>query len=626
MKMAAWVTVEATGATKVLAYSFLLDESVESFLWACECFKDAFRVAPAVIFTDSDLAMKAAIAAAFADAKHLLCVWHLSKNMFTHIKAACGNNTALWKRMVSAWWLITKQTDASSRATFDAEWAALAAMLSESTVTGKSMESARAWLDKMAEERERWAYRWTWRLFTMGIHSTQRIESLHSHIMGYLRASTLLVHLLEKLELHSTTVESRALTRDHRLIAYEESAAKANHPFLNALKELIHPFPLSLVKAQLVQSSYFNVASTAEGIYTVSHMSAGAGTSQPDVVADGDDADVGVDSSSFYSGSRTCTLGPAGWSCSCQFTICYGLPCRHILRICEVKQIEVPSLVQLCSPRWRYRNPEQVRHQVEALRLRNPAPRSAPAQTLSRDDRFGLLISACRAVAELGAADATLYNLAREGVDALVARLRSGSAPERRGGGPAPLDVVAERGLEQCRGCWEFGHRKSSSRCPRYKMPPLPKPDALARGPAVTLVPRRLAPRRGRGAVDSDDEEEMEEEAEEDDSHENVCHGCSSTGELFCCASCRHAYCSDCLPLAARFGLERDDWRCPVCTGTYNGGAVGNPQTGRRQACGKERARKRGPGDPTRAAGKAIKRAKYAGAKNKSGAAPKRFR
>ena len=212
--MAAWVTVGPTGATKVLAYSFLLDETVESFMWACECFKDAFRVVPAVIFTDSDMAMKAAIASAFPGAKHLLCVWHLSKNMFTHIKAACGNNDALWKRMVSAWWLITKQTDASSRAAFDAEWAALAAMLSESTVKGKSMEAARAWLDKMAEERERWAYRWTWRLFTMGIHSTQRIESLHSHIMGYLRASTLLVDLLVKLELHSATVDSRTLTRD----------------------------------------------------------------------------------------------------------------------------------------------------------------------------------------------------------------------------------------------------------------------------------------------------------------------------------------------------------------------------------------------------------------------------
>ena len=108
--MAAWVTVDGTGATKALAYSFLLDETDASHQWSYECFKDAFRVPPAVIFTDSDPAMKVTIAAVFPTANHLLCVWHLSKNMFTHIKAACGNDGALWKRMLSAWWCIVKQS------------------------------------------------------------------------------------------------------------------------------------------------------------------------------------------------------------------------------------------------------------------------------------------------------------------------------------------------------------------------------------------------------------------------------------------------------------------------------------------------------------------------------------
>lgn len=34
-------------------------------------------------------------------------------------------------------------------------------MLDRSTVTGKTMVSARVWLAKMAEQREMWAYRWT---------------------------------------------------------------------------------------------------------------------------------------------------------------------------------------------------------------------------------------------------------------------------------------------------------------------------------------------------------------------------------------------------------------------------------------------------------------------------------
>ena len=157
---------------------------------------------------------------------------------------------------------------------------------------------------------------------------------------------------------------------------------------------------------------------------------------------------------------------------------------------------------------------------------------------------------------------------------------------------------------------------QEQQQCPRYGKSPLPKPDYLARAPAVTLVPRL---RRGAAQASSSDEEEEMEEEEEEDSHEDVCHGCSSTGELFCCAECPHAYCDDCLPLASRTGgIDRNDWRCPVCTGLYSGGAVGNPQTGRKQACGKARARKRGRADPTPSAGRAIKHATYANAKTKS--------
>ena len=229
LKMAAWVTVDGTGATKALAYTFILDETDQSFIWAAECFKDAFRVPPAVIFTDSDPAMKVAIRSVFPTAKHLLCVWHLSKNFFMHIKAACGSNDALWKRMLSAWWLIVKQSDESSQQTFATDWARLTAMLRESSIAGKTMESALTWMAKMADEKERWAYRWTWGCLTMGIHSTQRIESLHSHIMGYLRASTLLVDLVPKLELYSMVQQCRAAPRRVTTATSAWSRAQERH-------------------------------------------------------------------------------------------------------------------------------------------------------------------------------------------------------------------------------------------------------------------------------------------------------------------------------------------------------------------------------------------------------------
>jgi len=629
--MAAYVTVDPKGATRALAYSFLRDETDDSFIWACECFKDAFRVPPAVMFTDSDPAMKVASAAVFPSAKHLLCVWHLSKNMFTHIKVACGSDDALWKRMLSAWWLTVKQSDESSRETFDAEWARLTAMLDESSVTGKAMDSARAWLAKMAAEKERWAYRWTWQCLTLGIHSTQRIESLHAHVMGYLRASTLLVDLVPKLELFGATVASRAETRDLRHIRLEQSAAKANaHPFIDALAATIHPYALMLVKGQWAQAGYYRIEATEEaGVFRVVRIASMAGAASLDVEADGDDADVGLDSVSFASPPRLTSIG----RCSCQFPTCYGLPCRHILRLCDVKQLAVPA--QLCSPRWRFQSPETVRLLVEELRRRQPS-RTAPLLSLTRDDRWALLMQACRPLADLAASDATLYGCARDGLDRLVAQLRSRegqaapAAAARRVRGaaaaaPAEAELPAGR-LEQCRKCWAFGHRQSNRSCPRRNLSALPKPLDEARAPAVPVRRRRVSIQW------SDSEEEAaaedkaadEEAVEEEDTHENVCHECSETGELICCSTCRHAYHGDCLVLDQR-PIGDGDWSCPVCTGVSSGRAIGNPQTGRAQACGKARARKRGRSEATPAAGRAAKRATYARGKL-AGTVPKRMR
>jgi hypothetical protein len=43
-------------------------------------------------------------------------------------------------------------------------------MLSSTTVTGKSLDTASKWLDKMAASREQWAFRWMWQHLTMGVH------------------------------------------------------------------------------------------------------------------------------------------------------------------------------------------------------------------------------------------------------------------------------------------------------------------------------------------------------------------------------------------------------------------------------------------------------------------------
>ena len=109
--MMLWTTLGGDGATKILACSLMLEESIESCAWSCQCFLDCFRVAPAVIFSDCAPQLKAAVASVLPSSLHMYCIWHLSKNMVTNLKPACGADDGLWQRVCSTWWKIAKQSD-----------------------------------------------------------------------------------------------------------------------------------------------------------------------------------------------------------------------------------------------------------------------------------------------------------------------------------------------------------------------------------------------------------------------------------------------------------------------------------------------------------------------------------
>ena len=434
-----WVTVDGSGSTKILACSLMMEESIESCAWSCQCFRDCFRVAPAVIFSDSAPQLKAAIAIVFPspDTLHLYCIWHLSNNMVTNLKAACGADDSLWQRVRSKWWHIAKQSDVASCATFDSDMASLGELLDESTVgaTAKSMVTARAWLAKLTEEREHWAYRYTWRTCTLGLHSTQRIEAVHAAIAHFLRASTLLTNLLSQLEAYAFDVNDRGSVRDYRFVQRLLAAADAclAHPLITALASSVTGYALVLLKVQLQQASFYSAAPVPgqEGTYIVTRRPGTWGVAASAEELSGD-ADLGI-AAELYSVPRRTTLQ----SCSCQFLTCYGLPCRHMLQVYTLEQAELP--LDLFDGRWKQRSSAEVLAAEQALLQRRPArgasgPRSLP----DRSERYGLIVAAARGVAEVGAATMEGYQASIDGLAQLLSKLRlppgapGAAAPARR--------------------------------------------------------------------------------------------------------------------------------------------------------------------------------------------------
>jgi hypothetical protein len=178
--------VNSDGATCILAASIIAgEEDGDKFSWIFEKFKKVFKE-PKIIITDSCSKIEIGIRFQLSESTHLLCAWHIYKNFFEHIHSLVSHED--WSIINKTFWILTKETDERKQYTFDTEYAALVEIIEkaaesrcDSDKKKKLMDNAVSWLRvTLYEKRHMWAYRFTWRHFTAGCHSTQRAESIHS--------------------------------------------------------------------------------------------------------------------------------------------------------------------------------------------------------------------------------------------------------------------------------------------------------------------------------------------------------------------------------------------------------------------------------------------------------------
>jgi len=99
------VGVTSMGHTFFVAFVFLASERENNFIWALEKFKGFFLISntsPGVIVTDRDLTLINAIDIVFPKSFHLLCCFHINKNVKAKCKMLVANVEA-WDIIIDAW-------------------------------------------------------------------------------------------------------------------------------------------------------------------------------------------------------------------------------------------------------------------------------------------------------------------------------------------------------------------------------------------------------------------------------------------------------------------------------------------------------------------------------------------
>ena len=105
------VGVTSTDLTYCIAFAYTESEHKDNFVWALKCLeklilhKDGY---PDVIVSDRDLALVHAIGEVFPHSKHLLCQFHITKNIVAKCKLLvlnadkCNKIESLWRDVVSS--------------------------------------------------------------------------------------------------------------------------------------------------------------------------------------------------------------------------------------------------------------------------------------------------------------------------------------------------------------------------------------------------------------------------------------------------------------------------------------------------------------------------------------------
>ena len=299
----------------------------------------------------------------------------------------------------------------------------------------------------MSDRKEQWAARWTWEHLTLGVHSTQRAEAVHSAIKHFLTSHTLLVDLATKIENYRNTVADRSEGIATRQALKQASFRTGRHPTLEHLNNRISPFALSLMQSQISLCLQYTVSKDSKEIsepindntiYTVRHnshlesqndLTNETGESNRDesiMKINFDDihkSDLGLNQTTNTTRRTTIT------SCTCLYHSCYGLPCRHMLRVYLNEQLNyVPEGV--VASIWYLKTNEEKEDQLSRLlttktTLVHPTTNESPV--LTQNERYTLLCAEFRSLARIGFLSHKHTQIIREEIINLINQLQSQS-------------------------------------------------------------------------------------------------------------------------------------------------------------------------------------------------------
>nr|XP_011462177.1 PREDICTED: uncharacterized protein LOC105350884 [Fragaria vesca subsp. vesca] len=161
----------------IFGAALISDETEETYTWLLRTFLESMngKMAKAVL-TDSDEAMRKAIETVMPEARHRLCIWHIGKNAFTHLKS---------EEKLKAFNRCVRKNQTVEQ--FERLWQE---MIDELDLHDD------IWIRNMYEKRDKFCQAFIGDIFMAGMRSTQMCEGMNKEFKRVLSKGKSLVELV----------------------------------------------------------------------------------------------------------------------------------------------------------------------------------------------------------------------------------------------------------------------------------------------------------------------------------------------------------------------------------------------------------------------------------------------
>ncbi|KAL2902295.1 Protein FAR1-RELATED SEQUENCE 5 [Bienertia sinuspersici] len=182
--------VEIIGVTPcnnnfLIGYALLQNESSESYQWVLACFRNILgeSVQLSAIVTDRDLGLTKALAQVFPQTSHLLCTWHINKDVADRVQKLYGASTSkTGENFKNGMWRLV--INAATQEEFDHAWTSLVDSYSWFPAAVSYVR------DTWIVHKEKFVRAWTNKVFHFGNTTNCRVESAHASLKEWIWSST----------------------------------------------------------------------------------------------------------------------------------------------------------------------------------------------------------------------------------------------------------------------------------------------------------------------------------------------------------------------------------------------------------------------------------------------------